>query len=186
MAKIINKNLTYDLDDKILVKFRRRSYYLRNKINFELEIKKRRRKDSFYVWDSIPYSFLIFAPSVKNFHHMVNNLYFLNNGILSRKQRFFYKKQYYLKNYTAYYTYRLYMEDVFNFFTILDLILDYDIIIVGLEVEDKIYSIEYMVDIFSDLKTDVKFFLNVINFDFSYLYNEYCNNLNTQCQLLIN
>lgn len=43
-----------------------------------------------------------------------------------------------------------------------------------------------MADLFSDLKTDINFFLNVINFDFSYLYNEYCNNFNTQCQLLIN
>lgn len=133
MAKIINKDLIYDLDDKIFVKFRRKSFYLRNKINFELEIKKKRREDAFYIWDSIPYSFLIFAPSVKNFHHMINNLYFLNNGILIRKQRFFYKKQYYLKNYTAYYTYRVFMNDFSYFFTILDLILDYDIIIVGLE-----------------------------------------------------
>jgi len=184
--KIINKDLKYNLDDKILVKFKRRSYYLRNKINFELDIKKKRRKDAFYIWNNIPYSFLIFAPSLKNFHQMKNNLYQLNDGILIRKQRFFYKKLYYLKNYTSFYTYRLYMEDFHYFFSILNLILDYEMIVVGLELNNKIYSVEEIIELFSDLKTDLKFFFNVFNFDFSYLYNEYCTNLNIQCQLLTN
>lgn len=186
MLKIINKDLTYNLEDKILGKFRKKSYYLRNRINFALKIKKKRRLDSFYIWDNIPYSFLILAPSLKNFHQMKNNLYLLNEGILIRKQRFFYKKRYHLKPYTDFYTYRLYMNDFFFFFSILDLILDYDMIIIGLELNEKVYSIDYLLELFNDLKSDLTFFLKVFNFDFTYIYKEYFNNLNIQCQLLTN
>lgn len=186
MVKIINRDLTYNLEDKLILKFRKKSMYLRNKINFELKIKNKRRKDSFYIWDNIPYSFLILAPSLKNFHHMKNNLYLLNNGILIRKQRFFYKKRYHLKPYTTFYTYRLYMKSFHYFFSILDLILDYDMIIVGLELHDRIYSIEQLLELFSELKTDLTFFLKSFNYDFNYLYQEYFNNLNIQCQLLTN
>lgn len=186
MVNIINKNLTYNLEEKLFLRFRKKSMYLRNKINFALQVKKKRRKDAFFIWDTIPYSFLILAPSVKIFHYMKNNLYQLNEGVLIRKQRFFYKKRYHLKPYTAFYTYRLYMNDLFFFFSILDLILDYDIIIVGLELKDKIYSIDYILELFTDLKTDLTFFLKIFNFDFNYLYQEYFNNLNIQCQLLTN
>jgi len=186
MIKIINKKLTYNLEDKLLLKFRKKSLYLRNKINFSLQIKKKRKNDALFIWDNLPYSFLILAPSLKNFHHMKNNLYHINDGILIRKQRFFYKHHYDLKSYTAFYTYRLYIKDFFYFFSILDLILDYDMIIIGLELNSKIYSIEYILELFTDLKTDLTFFLRIFNFDFNYIYQEYFNNLNIQCQLLTN
>lgn len=183
--KIINHKINYIIDDKI-INFKKKSYYLRNKINFSVQIKKKRRQDSFYIWDNIPYSFLILAPSVKNFHQMKNNLYQLNDSILSRKQRFFYKKRYHLKEYTHFYTYRLYMKDFYNFFNILDLILDYEMFIVGFELNDAVYPIEEIVEIFTNLKNDFTFFLKVFNFDFTYIYKEYFNNLNIQCQLLTN
>jgi len=186
MVRIINKSVTYNLEDKVLLKFRKKSMYLRNKINFELKIKNKRRKDAFYIWNNIPYSFLIFASSLKNFHQMKNNLYLLNEGILIRKQRFFYKKAYHLKTYTSFYTYRLYMKDLHYFFSLLDLILDYDMIIVGLELHDKIYTIEQLLELFTELKTELTFFLKSYNYDFNYLYQEYFNNLNIQCQLLTN
>lgn len=186
MVRIINKSVTYNLEDKILLKGRKKSMYLRNKINFELKIKNKRKKDSYYIWNNIPYSFLIFAPAVKNFHQMKNNLYFLNDSILIRKQRFFYKKNYHLKNTTSFYTYRLYMKDIHYFFSLLELILDYDMIIVGLELNDRIYTIDQLLELFTELKTELTFFMKSFNYDFNYLYQEYINNLNIQCQLLTN
>lgn len=186
MVRIINKSVTYNLEDKVFLKFRKKSMYLRNKINFELKIKNKRRKDAFYIWNNIPYSFLIFASSLKNFHQMKNNLYLLNEGIVIRKQRFFYKKAYHLKTYTSFYTYRLYMKDLYYFFSLLDLILDYDMIIVGLELHDKIYTIEQLLELFTELKTELTFFLKSYNYDFNYLYQGYFNYLNIQCQLLTN
>lgn len=186
MIQIINKNLIYDLEDKLLLVRKKRNYFMRNKIKFASLTKKKRKQDSFLIWDNIPYSFLILAPSLKNFHHMKNNLYQLKEGILIRKQRFFYKKGYHLKAYTNFYCYRLYMKDFLYFFNILDLILDYDMIIIGLELNANIYPVEQLIKLFRDFKIDLKFFLNVNNFDFTFLFSEYLINLNLQCQLLTN
>ena len=159
---------------------------MRNKIKFALLTKKKRKHDSFLIWDNIPYSFLIFAPSLKNFHHMKNNLYQLNDSILIRKQRFFYKKSYHLKPYTNFYCYRLYMKDFLYFFNLLELILDYDMTVIGLELNNAIYTIDQLIKLFKDFKADLKFFVNVNDFDFTFLYSEYMTNLNLQCQLLTN
>ncbi len=186
MLQIINKNLKYNLEDKLLLVRNKKNFYMRNKIKFSLLTKTKRRKDAFLIWDNLPYSFLILAPSLKEFHHMKNNLYLLNDGILIRKQRFFYKKRYHLKPYTNFYCYRLYMKDILYFFNILELILDYNMIVIGLELNENVYSIDQLIKLFKDFKNDLKFFLNVNDFDFTFLYSEYVNNLNIQCQLLTN
>lgn len=186
MTHIINNNLNYNLEDKILLVRKKKNFYMRNKIKFALLTKIKRRKDAFFIWDKLPYSFLILAPSLKNFHQMKNNLYQLNDGVLIRKQRFFYKKQYHLKHYTNFYCYRLYMKDFLYFFNILELILDYDMTVIGLELNENVYSIDQLINLFKDFKTNLKFFLNVTDFDFTFLYSEYVTNLNIQCQLLTN
>jgi hypothetical protein len=186
MTHIINNELNYNLEDKLLLVRKKKNFFMRNKINFALLTKTKRRKDAFYTWDNLPYSFLILAPSLKNFHHMKNNLYQLNDGVLIRKQRFFYKKRYHLKPYTNFYCYRLYMKDLLYFFNILELILDYDMTVIGLELNDSVYQVEQLINLFKDFKSDLKFFLNVNDFDFTFLYSEYVTNLNIQCQLLTN
>lgn len=186
MIKIINNKLKYDLEEKIYNKNRRKNFFLRNKIKFGLETKILRRKASFYIWNNLPYSFIIFTPSLKKFHHMQNNFYQLRNGIMSRKQRFFYKKDYSIKDITSFYCYRFYMKDISYFFSLFELILDYDITIVGLELNEKVYSIEDLFTLFKNLKNDLKFFFKVNDFDFNFIYSQYFNNLNLQCQLLTN
>lgn len=186
MIKIINNKLKYDLEENIYNTKRRKNFFMRNKIKFGLSTKTLRRKASFYIWDNLPYSFLIFTPSLKQFHHMQSNLYQLKDGILSRKQRFFYKKRYHLKDITSFYCYRFYMKDIFYFFSILELIVDYDMTIVGLELNDKVYSMELIFTLFKNLKSDLNFFFKVNDFDFNFIYSQYFNNLNIQCQLLTN
>lgn len=186
MGQIINHKLPYNLEDNLSLTQKKKNFFMRNKINFFLSTKTLRRKAAFYTWDNLPYSFLIFAPSLKHFHHMKSNLYQLNDGILIRKQRFFYKKRYHLKTYTNYYCYRFYMKDFFYFFSIIDLIVDYDMTIVGLELEDKVYPIEYLFPLFKNLKNDLNFFFKVNDFDFNFLYSQYFNNFNIQCQLITN
>jgi hypothetical protein len=51
---------------------------------------------------------------------------------------------------------------------------------------DSVYQVDQLINLFKDFKSDLKFFLNVNNFDFTFLYSEYVTNLNIQCQLLTN
>jgi hypothetical protein len=78
------------------------------------------------------------------------------------------------------------MKDLLYFFNILELILDYDMTVIGLELNDSVYQVEQLITLFKDFKSDLKFFLNVNDFDFTFLYSEYVTNLNIQCQLLTN
>lgn len=159
----------------------------KNKRRVAAIVKKKNRQRSFALWYGLPYSILIYTPKIRLFHLMQTYLYKLKDCVIVRKQRFFYKKDYSKKDVTSFFTYRIYCSDIYKLYEYIEEVIEYDITILGIEIHNKTYPIEYLPQTLTTLKEDLKFFFNILNTynkdfinttikEFNNLDNEYNNN----------
>jgi len=177
--------------------FKKISLY-RNKNLISLNVKKYKIRKSFSTWYQLPYALLLYAPNLKYIHHMFNYLYSLKEGIIIRKARRFYKSDYNAKNITGFNCYRIYISDFYKLYNLIEEITEYNVFILGLELHNKLYTLEKFSEYFKTIKVDLDYFFNItneFNKDFDNIFNsynqidlDYNKNLNeifNQCQHII-
>jgi ribosomal protein L11 len=135
----------------------------KNKRRIKRVIEKKKKALSLNSWCNIPFALLIYTPKIPDFHYLKRFLYELNECILVRKQRFFYKKNYHQKIHTSFFCYRIFNFDLYKLYEIMDKILEYDISILGIEIHNKIYSLEKVPNFIKVIKKALKEFFNILN-----------------------
>jgi len=147
-------------------------------------LKKKKKYKSFDIWSKLPYSILIYTSKIRFFHIMENYFYKLKDGLIIRKQRYFYKKDYQQKDLTSFFTYKIYFSNFYKLYTILEEINEYEINILGVEINKILYPIEILPNYLKSIKQDLQFFLNIINdfnTDFCDIVSDY-NKIDTEYQ----
>lgn len=155
-------------DDKFSIK--KKSLY-RNKKRLTLKFNKRKINNLFTIWHKIPFSLLIYVTNLRNFHNMLNYFYALKDTIIIKKHRRIYKNNYLKKNITGFDCYRIYGKNFLELYDNIEEIVNYEINILGIEINNSLYSIEYIYTYFKTIKEDLKFFFNINN-TFNKEFNE--------------
>jgi ribosomal protein L11 len=172
-----NIQINEEQEEKFDIKFGiRKTLLYKNKKRFLRKIEKEKKRIAFNIWSNLPFSLLLYTPKIKDYHYMKRFLYKLNDSIIIRKQRFFYKKNYDEKLYTNFYCYRIYSKNIYELYSIMEHVLEYNINIFGLELHKRVYSINTSFLLLKTLKNSLKNFFDIFN-QFNNILNSSVNNI---------
>lgn len=161
-----NKHLFFEQMDYYEEKFNIKKILLyRNKKKITLNLKKMKIKKSFSLWYNLPYSLLIYAFNLRGFHQMQNYFYALQDSVLIKKHRRIYIKNYKIKNLTSFDCYHIFCKDILALYSWLEEMAEYNIIILGLEIHNKLYPLEDISKYLKSIKSDLELF-----YDFYYSF----------------
>lgn len=149
----------------------------RNKKKITFQLKKINITNTFSLWYDLPYSLLIFVPNLKTFHHMQNYFYSLKEGFVIKKHRRVYKKDYTTKIITSFECYRIYCDDLLKLYNWIEEMVEYNIIILGLEIHNYLYPLEALANYLKTIKLDLNYFYTLTQ-EFNKEFNQIYNNLN--------
>lgn len=135
----------------------------RNKKKLTSKFKKKKRINSFSTWYGLPFSLLIYASNIKSFHNMCTFLYSLNDFIIIKKHRRVYINNYNQKLITGFDCYRIYCHDFLKLYDIIEDILEYEINVLGLEIQEILYPVEEIFTFLQTIKEDLNFFSNLFH-----------------------
>lgn len=155
-------------DDKFSL---RRTPIYKNKKRLLVKIKKKKTNNLLSIWSKIPFSLIIYTFNPKNFHHMSNYLYSLKEFIIIKKSRKFTKN-----NITGFDCYRIYSQNFLKLYDNIEDILNYDVNILGIEINEQLYSLQEISKYFQTIKEDIKFLFNIVNnfnTDFNNIFNNF-------------
>jgi hypothetical protein len=162
-------------DDKFSIK---KIALYRNKKKLALKFAKKKIKNLFSMWNDLPFSLLIFISDFKYFRDMSNYLYSLHDYILIKKHRRIYIKKNNNKLITGFNTYRIYCSNFLKLYDNIEDIIDYEINILGIEINNILYPIEEISNFFKTIKEDLKYIFNILN-DYNKQFNNIFSNFNS-------